>query len=75
MKTFSEVIDAFGGPAKFAKATDMKLQTVISMRRRNSIPPGNWPRVIEAAKAEKIKGVHQKALTEMLVALKNPDGA
>jgi hypothetical protein len=65
METFTEIIDGFGGPARFAEALGITASHAGVMKQRQSIPPEYWPTLIEAAKARHIEGV----TAETLVAL------
>jgi hypothetical protein len=49
MDTFSSIIDAFGGPARFAGAINISANHAGVMKARDSIPPEYWPRVVKAA--------------------------
>lgn len=50
VNSFTDVIDALGGTAKFARAVGMKPNTAKMAKARDSISPGWWPAVVEAAK-------------------------
>jgi len=65
-KTISELIDAFGGPTKFA--TDVigkNPSTASEMKRTGSIRIPYWPKIIAAAAERRIKGVTPEALMKM----------
>jgi hypothetical protein len=47
----AEVIDAFGGPLKFAAAIDIPASHARAMKTRRSISPDHWPAVVAAAAA------------------------
>lgn len=49
MNSFSDVIDALGGTAKFASAVGMKPNTAKMAKARDSISPSWWPAVVKAA--------------------------
>lgn len=50
MRSFSEVIEAFGGVVPFRDALGLPDVNARQMKQRDSIPPGYWPRTVEAAK-------------------------
>jgi hypothetical protein len=49
MRTFRDVIEYFGGPAKFAAAVGIDDGHARVMKHRNSIDSAYWPRIVEAA--------------------------
>ena len=49
VNSFTDVIDALGGTAKFARAVGMKPNTAKMAKARDSISPGWWPAVVKAA--------------------------
>jgi hypothetical protein len=55
VKSFSEVIDRFNGPAAFGHAVGMKPNAAKQARRRNSIAPARFPDVARAAQE---RGLH-----------------
>lgn len=65
METFVDLITAFGGPAKFAGAIDVKPFHAQTMKTRGSVPPAYWSRVVAAASVLKIAGVTYETLTKM----------
>lgn len=46
----ARIIDRFGGPAAFGRAIGVAGFHAQAMKTRDSIPPGYWLRVVEAAK-------------------------
>lgn len=53
MKTVPDIIDAFGGPTRFAAVIKRGPSTASEMKRSRSIPVTYWPDVIrEAAKRD-----------------------
>ena len=52
MKTVSDIIEAFGGPTKFAGVIGKGPSTASEMKRSGSIPVRYWPAVI--AEGQKI---------------------
>lgn len=66
MKTFSEAIEAFGGPPAVAAALGgLPTTTVDSWRRRESIPSEYWRRLEAAANKKGIAGVNFGRLAEI----------
>jgi len=65
MRTFDDVITAFGGPARFAEAIGIKPFHAQTMKTRGSIPPGYWVRVVKAAGARGIKGITPESLAKI----------
>lgn len=49
MKTFRDVIAAFGGASAFSKAVGANLYTARSWFQRDTIPAAWWVRVVNAA--------------------------
>lgn len=65
MQTFSGIIDAFGGPIPYSRAVGIAEFHARTMKSRDSIPPGYWPRVVEAAKESGVEGVTLEALADL----------
>jgi hypothetical protein len=65
MESFAALIDSFGGPLAFAKATGLKDSHVRTMKTRNSIPTEHWPVVVKAAKAKALSGITYELLTHL----------
>ena len=63
--TIPELIDAFGGPTKFARIIEKEPSTASEMRRRSSIPVRYWPKLVDAARERNIEGVNNDALVKM----------
>jgi hypothetical protein len=49
METFSQVIEAFGGPSGYAAALGIPAPHARAMKTRDSISPGYWRRTAAAA--------------------------
>lgn len=65
METFQSVIDAFGGPARFAEAIGIPGFHAQSMKTRKSIPPAYWADTVSAARERHIEGVTLEKLAEI----------
>ncbi len=50
LNSFQDVIDAFGGPSKFAAAIRIPGFHAQSMKTRDSIPPAYWQDTVAAAR-------------------------
>ncbi|MGV6875892.1 carph-isopro domain-containing protein [Pseudochelatococcus sp. B33] len=57
MKTFADIIDLFGGPARIARAIGVTTEHASIMKRRGSIPATYWQRVVSAAEQEGVNGI------------------
>ena len=62
-QTFTEVIDAFGGPKAMSDRIEVNHATVRQWVSRNSIPPAYFADI--AAAAKRGSGINLKALHEM----------
>lgn len=71
MKSFDDIISAFGGPAKFGRAIGITGERAAEMRRRGSIPPDYWPRVLAAAAASDEPALRALTLDD-LAAMRRP---
>jgi hypothetical protein len=49
MRTYAQIIEAFGGYAKFADAIEVPANKAAVWRHRDSIPPAYWSAVCQAA--------------------------
>lgn len=65
IQSFDDVIEAFGGPAKFAKAIGIKPFHGQTMKTRGSIPPSYWSDTVAAAELQAIEGVTLERLAEI----------
>ena len=65
MRTFSDIIDAFGGPAPFRDAIAISDVHARQMKLRDSIPAGYWPRTVKAALVRGVEGVTLEVLAEL----------
>jgi len=66
MHSFSEIIDAFGGPGPFGEALAIPASHARTMKARGSIPPVYWPEVVEQAARRCIPGVSLELLAQIL---------
>lgn len=62
--THSEIINRWPSLSDFATDLGVPYGTAKAMRRRSSIPPGHWARVVSKAALRDIKGVTLQALAE-----------
>lgn len=65
MNTFSDVIQAFGGPAKFAEAIKANANTARSWLHRDRIPSPWWLRVSRAAQERGLDGIDAVTLASI----------
>lgn len=65
MTTIRDIVEAFGGPSKFAEATGAYAPTVRSWVFRNSLPSEWWGRTARAARKLRVRGVTLEALAEI----------
>lgn len=65
MQTFPEIIEAFGGASKFARAIDIPVQTALSMKRRQRIDSRYWPGIVAASAAKNVPGVDMALLAKI----------
>lgn len=65
LDTFKDVIEAFGGPTKFAEAIDIPGFHAQSMKTRDSIPPAYWKDTVSAAAQRDVCGVTLEKLAEI----------
>ena len=61
MRTFSEIIDAFGVPV-VAEVLSLPESHVRTMKARDSIAPEYWEALIEAAPKHGVRGLDYKRL-------------
>lgn len=57
MKTWSDLITAWGGPTKFADDIGVSFDAAAKMRQRNSVHVDYWPLIIARAPMAGINGV------------------
>ena len=57
LDSFSDIIEAMGGPAAFGAAIGIPDSHARAMKTRDSIPPEYWPRTVRAAEAKGLAGV------------------
>lgn len=62
MKSFVDIIEAFGGAAPFGEAIGIPDSHARTMKARRSIPDGYWLRTIEAAQERNIDGITLESL-------------
>lgn len=65
MRSFSDVIAAFGGVVPFRDALGLPDVNARQMKQRDSIPSGYWPRTVKAAAELGIKGVTHEFLANL----------
>jgi hypothetical protein len=65
LDTFQAVIDAFGGPTKYADAIRVPGFHAQSMKTRGSIPPAYWADTVSAAAERGIEGVTLEKLADL----------
>jgi len=65
VNSFSELIDLFGGPAKFGRAVGMTPGAAKQARRRDSLAVEWFAAAARAAQDRQIPGVTMKRLVEM----------
>ncbi|WP_373325086.1 carph-isopro domain-containing protein [Methylobacterium organophilum] len=54
METVADIFAALGGPSAVARTLGVRQSTASEMKRRNSIPPEYWVRLVGAAQAKGI---------------------
>lgn len=69
--SFSELIARWPNVSKFAEDIKAPYQTAAAMKRRDSIDPNYWPKLIETARARGIKGVTWERLAKMAAGVAN----
>lgn len=65
METFSDIIDAFGGPVEFGLAIGIKTSHARTMKARDSIPASRWMAVADAAAAKGLRAVTIEAMASI----------
>lgn len=65
LDTFQDVIDAFGGPTKYAEAIGIPGFHAQSMKTRDSIPPAYWIDTVSAAIKRDVEGVTLEKLADL----------
>jgi hypothetical protein len=65
MDSFADVIEAFGGPTRFAAVVGIEPAHAQVMKHRDSIPAPYWPQVVMAAKRRRIRGVSLQSLAAL----------
>lgn len=65
LNTFQAVIDAFGGPTKYAEAIGIPGFHAQSMKTRDSIPPAYWTDTVSAAIERDVEGVTLERLADL----------
>jgi hypothetical protein len=71
LTSFQAIIDAFGGPTKYAEAIGVPGFHAQSMKNRDSIPPAYWDDTVSAAAARQVEGVTLERLA-ILAKAKRP---
>lgn len=67
MQTIGDLIDLFGGNAKFAAIIGKGPSTASEMRRRGSIPVAYWPTIVAEAASRGITGINHDLLVRLHV--------
>ena len=70
METFSQIIDALGGPTAYASLVNTSPQNAWQMRDRNSVRPAFWPATVKAAAVMGIDGITFESLAKIAAARK-----
>lgn len=65
INSFAELIEKFGGPAKFGRAVGMTPGAAKQAKRRDSVAVEYFPAVAKAAQDREIQGVTVKKLVEL----------
>jgi hypothetical protein len=65
MQSIAEIIDAFGGPAAFARVISRGASTASEMKRHGATHARYWEEVVEAARARGIAGVTLECLARL----------
>lgn len=68
MQTFGDLFDKFDGPARVGQAIGVSTIHAANMKRRGSIPPRYWPRLVQAATERGISEVTADKLAELAAA-------
>lgn len=68
MKSFRDIITAFGGPVPFSEALAIPDTHARTMQVRDSIPPERWPELMRAASERGVKGITLEKLAELRAA-------
>lgn len=72
MTNFDDIFEAFGGNSALARAIGVKISTAGEMRRRGTVPPEHWLKLMRAAEERGIVGISAEILVEMYDRAKNP---
>ena len=75
MKSFTEIIDALGGPTAASAILGTTQQNCSQMRLNNSISARFWPAVVKACARKKIDGVSMESLAKLAAARKSTRAA
>jgi hypothetical protein len=62
METVSDLIEAYGGVAAFARVIGKSSSTASEMKRRGSVPVAYWPKLIASAGRLGIAGITAERL-------------
>lgn len=65
IRSFTDVINAFGGPTKYAASIGVETFHAQSMKNRDSIPPAYWNKTVGAAEDGAIEGVTLDVLAKL----------
>jgi hypothetical protein len=63
MDTIEALFSAFDGPAKLGAIVGVTTEHAAAMKRRRSIPPLYWPKLVAHAATNGIAGVTHESLT------------
>jgi hypothetical protein len=65
VETFAEIIDAFGGAAAFGAAIGIPDSHARTMKARDSVSPGWWPRIVTEARARGLAWITYEGLASL----------
>jgi hypothetical protein len=64
-RSFSEVVDRFGGDQRLADTLRVARVVVAAWKHRDSIPPAYWEQIIEVARARDMLGITMRSFVEL----------
>ena len=73
MDSFADIITAFGGPARFAKAIGIRPNHAGVMKARNRVASEYWGKIVDANAARQIEGVSYATLAQIAARRKAAD--
>lgn len=65
MKSFSDIIAAFGGVVPFREAMGLEDVNARQMKQRDSIPARYWAKVVAAANERSLEGITLEVLADL----------